>query len=75
MPLFNTILWEVNDSILTITLNRPEQLNAFTVEMADELEEAFQLASEDDGVSAIIVTGGGKAFCAGMDLSKPGNVF
>jgi enoyl-CoA hydratase/carnithine racemase len=75
MPVFNTILWEVNDNILTITLNRPEQLNAFTVEMADELEKAFQMASEDDDVSAIIVTGSGKAFCAGMDLSKPGNVF
>lgn len=64
-----------DDGILTLTLNRPEQMNAFTVEMANELVAAFDRASEDDAVRAIIVTGAGKAFCAGMDLSKSGNVF
>lgn len=63
------------DGVLLLTLNRPEQLNAFTVEMAHELIDAFTQASEDDAVRAIVVTGAGKAFCAGMDLSTPGNVF
>ena len=61
--------------MLTLTLNRPAQLNAFTVEMANELIDAYQRASEDDAVGAIVVTGAGKAFCAGMDLSTGGNVF
>lgn len=61
--------------ILTLSLNRPAQLNAFTVEMANELIHAFNRASEDDSVGAIVVTGTGKAFCAGMDLSVEGNVF
>lgn len=72
---YQTIRYDIADQILTITLNRPEQLNAFTVEMANELEHAFYRASEDDAVKAIVVTGAGRAFCAGMDLSKPGNVF
>lgn len=72
---FNTIRYEVVDKILTITLNRPDQLNSFTVEMAKELTAAFNQASNDDDVSAIVVTGAGRAFCAGMDLSSEGNVF
>jgi enoyl-CoA hydratase/carnithine racemase len=57
------------DGILTITLDRPDRLNAFTVRMADELEAAFRQANEDDAVRAIVVTGAGRAFCAGMELS------
>ena len=72
---YTTIDYRVDDDILTLTLNRPDQLNAFTVEMADELEHAFHRASEDDAVKAIVVTGAGRAFCAGMDLSVPDNVF
>jgi enoyl-CoA hydratase/carnithine racemase len=72
---FETIRYEVTDAILTITLDRPEQLNAFTVTMANELINAFDRASVDDTVAAIVVTGSGRAFCAGMDLSSPGNVF
>ncbi len=72
---YATLDYRVEDHILTLTLNRPEQLNAFTVEMADELEHAFRRASEDDAVRAIVVTGAGRAFCAGMDLSVGGNVF
>lgn len=72
---YNTLLWEVEDRVLTLTLNRPEQMNAFTVEMAHELIDAFERASEDDAVGAVVVTGAGRAFCAGMDLSAPGNVF
>lgn len=72
---FKTIDYSVSDNVLTITLNRPENMNAFTVEMANELIEAFVLAGQDDNVRAVIVTGAGKAFCAGMDLSIDGNVF
>ena len=72
---YNTLRYETADCILTLTLNRPEHLNAFTVEMGHELIEAFNRASSDDDVRAIVVTGQGKAFCAGMDLSVDGNVF
>jgi enoyl-CoA hydratase/carnithine racemase len=72
---YTAIRYEVDDGVLTITLNRPEQMNAFTTTMANELVEAFRRASADDDVRAVIVTGAGKAFCAGMDLSVPGNVF
>lgn len=72
---YQTLDYQVADGILTLTLNRPDQLNAFTVEMANELVHAFQRAGKDDAVKAIVVTGAGRAFCAGMDLSVPGNVF
>lgn len=72
---YNTLEYKVEDSILTLSLNRPEQMNAFTVEMAGELIDAFNRASDDDDVSVIVVTGKGRAFCAGMDLSREGNVF
>jgi enoyl-CoA hydratase/carnithine racemase len=72
---YSTIRYEVDDGLLRLTLNRPDAMNAFTVEMADELEDAFGRASCDDTVRAIVVTGEGKAFCAGMDLSVGGNVF
>jgi enoyl-CoA hydratase/carnithine racemase len=72
---YTTLDYHVERSILTLTLNRPDHLNAFTVEMADELEDAYLRASGDDAVRAIVVTGAGRAFCAGMDLSSEGNVF
>lgn len=72
---YNTLDYQVKDFILTLTLNRPEQLNAFTVEMAQELVHAFDQASADDEVRVIVVTGAGRAFCAGMDLTVEGNVF
>jgi enoyl-CoA hydratase/carnithine racemase len=72
---YETLGYELADGVLTITLNRPERLNAFTVTMADELIHAFTAASADDAVRAIVVTGAGRAFCAGMDLSAGGNVF
>lgn len=66
---YQTLSYAVgDDGVLLLTLNRPDQLNAFTVEMANELVDAFTRASEDDAVRAIVVTGAGKAFCAGMDL-------
>ena len=72
---YSTINYQVKDFILTLTLSRPDQLNAFTIEMGHELIDAFSRASDDDNVGAVVVTGTGKAFCAGMDLSIAGNVF
>jgi enoyl-CoA hydratase/carnithine racemase len=72
---YTTLDWQIDDRVLTLTLQRPAQLNAFTVTMANELIDAYQRASEDDAVGAVVVTGAGRAFCAGMDLSSPGNVF
>jgi enoyl-CoA hydratase/carnithine racemase len=69
------ILYDVADRVATITLNRPEKLNAFTRRMRDELIGAFGRADADDGVRAVIVTGAGRAFCAGADLSGGGSTF
>lgn len=65
---YETIRTEVRDRVLTITLHRPERMNAFTAQMQRELMAAFDDANADDAVRAVIVTGEGKAFCAGMDL-------
>jgi len=72
---YSTLSLDITDYILTLTINRPDALNAFTVEMADELIEVFNESSDDDSIRAIVVTGAGRAFCAGMDLSIAGNVF
>jgi enoyl-CoA hydratase/carnithine racemase len=64
-----------DDGVTLLTLDRPDALNAFTVTMAGELEEFFRAAARDDSIRAIVVTGAGRAFCAGMDLSAEGNVF
>ena len=72
---YETILYEVADNILTITLNRPDKLNAFNGTMQAEMIDAFDRADQDDNVRAIIVTGAGRAFCAGADLSSGANTF
>ncbi len=72
---FETILYGVEDGILTITLHRPDKLNAFTERMMQELIEAFDRADADDAVRAVIVTGSGRAFCAGADLSSGAKAF
>jgi len=72
---YTTLNTQIDDGILTLTLNRPGQMNSFTLEMAHELVDAYRSASANDVVRAIVVTGAGKAFCAGMDLSREGNVF
>lgn len=72
---YQTLQTQNDDGVLTLTLSRPDQLNAFTVQMADELEDFFIQVNDDDAVRAIVVTGAGRAFCAGMDLSVGGNVF
>ena len=72
---YTQIIYEVADSIATITLNRPEKLNANTHRMNTELIDAFDVADADDGVRVVIVTGAGKGFCAGADLSGGGATF
>jgi enoyl-CoA hydratase/carnithine racemase len=67
--MFELITLDVADRIATITLNRPEKLNAYTVEMKDELIAAFDAVDADNAIGAVIVTGAGRGFCAGMDLS------
>lgn len=73
---YETLTYEVDgDGIATITLDRPDALNAFTVQMHEELVDVFGRVSADDTARAVVVTGSGRAFCAGMDLSREGNVF
>jgi len=72
---FEQITTELADGVLTITLNRPERLNAWTGTMGRELIEAFDGADADDAVRAIIVTGAGRGFCAGADLAAGGETF
>lgn len=73
---FETLAVEVDaDGVATLTLDRPDALNAFDLTMAAELERFFLDAAGDDSIRAIVVTGSGRAFCAGMDLSAEGNVF
>jgi enoyl-CoA hydratase/carnithine racemase len=69
------IKYEVSDRIALITLNRPDHLNAFTPVMREEVPRAFQQADQDDEVRAVVVTGAGRAFCAGADLSSGGGTF
>ena len=72
---FEQITTEVDQGVLTITLNRPDRLNAWTPTMGNELIAAFDAADADDGVRAIIVTGAGRGFCAGADLEGGGDTF
>jgi len=72
---YEQILYEVSENILTITLNRPDKLNAFTGTMMTEMIDAFRRANEDDQIRAIVVTGAGRAFCAGADLSAGARTF
>jgi len=75
MPTFETLLYAVEDGIATITLNRPEKLNAFNTRMMLDLIAAFDETDADDAVRAVIVTGAGRAFCAGADLSAGAETF
>lgn len=69
---YTQIVYEVADNIATITLNRPDKLNAFTGTMMYEMIDAFDQVDADDDVRAVIVTGAGRGFCAGADLSASG---
>jgi enoyl-CoA hydratase/carnithine racemase len=72
---FEQINTELADGVLTITLNRPERLNAWTAQMGHELRAAFDQSDADDDVRAVIVTGAGRGFCAGADLASGGDTF
>ena len=75
MPEFETILYEVEDRVATITLNRPERLNAFNSQMQRDVLDAIDLADADDEVRAVIFTGAGRGYCAGADLGKGAATF
>jgi enoyl-CoA hydratase/carnithine racemase len=72
---YEQILYDVDANILTLTLNRPDKLNAFTGTMMSEMIDALDHADADDEVKAIIITGAGRGFCAGADLASGGNTF
>lgn len=72
---YETILYSVEDGIATITLNRPDRMNAFTGQMMLEMIDAFDAIDADDAVKAVIVTGSGRAFCAGADLGSGAATF
>jgi enoyl-CoA hydratase/carnithine racemase len=74
-PTFETIQFAVEDGIATITLNRPDRLNAFNTQMMQEMIAAFDITDADDAVRAVIVTGAGRGFCAGADLSGGAQTF
>ena len=74
-PQFSTISLDIDDGIATLWLDRPEKMNAFTPQMKDEIIAAFDHTDANDDVRAVIVTGRGRAFCAGADLSSGGDTF
>ena len=75
MTEFETLRYEIEDQVLTLTMNRPERLNAFNSRMQGEFLEALEHADADDEVRAVIVTGEGRGFCAGADLGKGADTF
>ncbi len=72
---YEQIRYEVADGVLTITLDRPDRLNAFTPTMLGELLDAFDRSDADDDVRVVIITGAGRGFCAGADLEAGGDTF
>ena len=72
---FTEIIYDVDGPVATITMNRPDRLNAFTITMQREMNAAFDQADADDDVRAVIVTGAGRGFCAGADLGTGGESF
>ncbi len=74
MP-YSEILTDLQNKVLTVTLNRPDRLNAYTGVMRDELVQLFESADRDDGIRVVVVTGAGRAFCAGADLGGGGGTF
>jgi 2-(1,2-epoxy-1,2-dihydrophenyl)acetyl-CoA isomerase len=71
MPDFKTVLFSLENNVAWITLNRPEQRNAVNVQMRDELLSVFTTARSDPAIRALVLTGAGKGFCTGADLSGP----
>ncbi len=74
-PIYQTVQTELSERVLTVTLHRPDQLNAFTSKMLEELLQVVDRVDADDEVRAVIVTGAGRGFCAGADLSERGSSF
>lgn len=72
---FEALIYETDGPVAVITLNRPERMNAWNATMARELSEALTLADADDAVRAVVLTGAGRAFCAGADLERGGDTF
>jgi enoyl-CoA hydratase/carnithine racemase len=75
MPGYETLLYDIEDGVLTLTLNRPDKLNAFNAQMGAEMIDAFDRSDADDSIKAVIVTGAGRGFCAGADLSGGASTF
>ncbi len=75
MPEFQTLRLDVDAGVATLSLNRPERLNAFTATMGTECLAAFDHIDADDAIRAVVVTGEGRAFCAGADLGQGGDTF
>jgi enoyl-CoA hydratase/carnithine racemase len=75
MPDFETITLDIADGVATLTLNRPDRMNAFTDVMVRDMIAAFDITDANDAVRAVIVTGAGRAFCAGADLGAGGATF
>jgi enoyl-CoA hydratase/carnithine racemase len=73
--MYEHISYEIDGPVATITLNRPDKLNAYTALMGSEIEDAFRAADGDDGVRVIVVTGAGRGFCAGADISGGASAF
>ena len=71
---FSEIIYEKSDRIATVTMNRPERMNAWTLRMGNEIKAAMRDADRDDNIRAIIVTGAGRAYCAGADMSNLRNI-
>ena len=67
---FGTITYDLNDTTAVLTLNRPEKMNTWNATVAAELSQALHEANVDDKVRAVVITGAGKAFCAGADLER-----
>jgi enoyl-CoA hydratase/carnithine racemase len=74
-PSFETLIYDVQDGVATVTLNRPDKLNAFNTQMMADMMAVFDQTDADDAVRCVIVTGAGRAFCAGADLSAGGETF
>lgn len=72
---YETILFDVDDGVAVVTLNRPASMNAWNDKMSAELSNALRVCEEDDAVRAVVLTGAGRAFCAGQDLSVGGETF
>ena len=74
MPDYESLIWQFEDHVATITLNRPEKKNAMSFVMFNELRDAFERAAGDDDIRCVVVTGAGGAFCSGADLTDPDNM-